>query len=215
MNERNFLDLPVWQCSIDLARRVFRLTSRMGPAEHPEFVRALDSAALDIGNRIAAGMCRSRSDRRLSELEEARAAAARVLSMLWLADSGADRDRPSSREVERLKLLADRIEKYLNHWMAQSRGGRSAAPPAGSGRAAPQPGGSGRQVGQPSESGQPAGLEALARAASAGPVPAAPAQSGHAQTPPPGSDHRLEEALAQMAGKPTDFDPFAGAARNR
>jgi len=185
MAEKRFVDLPVWQCSIDLARRVLRLTSGIGPAEHPEFVRTLESAVLGIGNHVVAAFCRSRPDRRHNELEEARVSAARVLSMLWLMDSGVDQKRPGRKEFSQLKLLAERIEKYLSNWLAELRNNGSARAGAG---------------------GRLGGLDALARVAG-GTLRAKPPVA-----PPAGEDRRLEEVLAEMARQGTDFDPFAGPA---
>ncbi len=185
MARERFEELPVWQCSIDLARRVLRLTTG-GPTsrDHPEFVRTLESAVLGIGNHVVAALCRRAVELRLSELEDARVDAARVLSMLWLMDSGVDPKRPGSKEIGELKVLADRIEKYLANWTAGLRDGSAGRSAAG---------------------GRIGVLEELARNGG-GPGGGGPPVASTA-----GQDRRLEEVLAELARPRTDFDPFAAA----
>lgn len=115
MAPERFEELPVWKYSIDLARRVLRCTSHPAMAKHPEFARQLENNALGIGNQIVTAVS-SRDPRSLADsIAMARICTARTRSMLHLLESG-KRDQALS-DVDKMKTLADRVERYLTGWL--------------------------------------------------------------------------------------------------
>lgn len=115
MAPERFEELPVWKYSIDLARRVLRCTSHPAMAKHPEFARQLENNALGIGNQIVTAVS-SHDPRSLADgIAMARICTARTRSMLHLLESG-KRDQTVS-DVDKMKTLADRVERYLTGWL--------------------------------------------------------------------------------------------------
>jgi four helix bundle protein len=82
MKYRRFEDLPVWQDSADLARRMFEFTIVEELRRHPGLRDQLERAALSVSNNIAEGFERGSTRELLAFLYIARGSAGEVRSML-------------------------------------------------------------------------------------------------------------------------------------
>jgi four helix bundle protein len=82
MKYRRFEDLPVWQDSADLARRMFEFTIIEQLRRHRGLRDQLERAALSVSNNIAEGFERGSTRELLAFLYIARGSAGKVRSML-------------------------------------------------------------------------------------------------------------------------------------
>ena len=82
MKYRRFEELPVWQDSAELARRVLEFTSLDPLRRHPGLRDQLERAALSVSNNVAEGFERGTTNELLAFLYIARGSAGEVRSML-------------------------------------------------------------------------------------------------------------------------------------
>ena len=118
MKYTRFEHLPVWQAGMDLAERIFRLTSDKAFAYQGDLANQLQRAALSVCNNVAEGFERGTTNELLSFLYYARGSAGEVRSMLILADRLARFDHLKS-EISNLKSLAESISRQLRAWAAK------------------------------------------------------------------------------------------------
>jgi len=121
MTTQRFEEMPVWQYSIDLARRVLRLVQDKAVARFRGLTRQLEESALAVSTAIAAGVADGRPAQMADHVAAACVAAARTRSMLWILEVKPSQSAASG-EIGRLKILADRLERYLAGWAANLRG---------------------------------------------------------------------------------------------
>jgi four helix bundle protein len=82
MKYRRFEDLPVWQDSVELARKMYEFTAAEPLRRHRGLRDQLESAALSVSNNIAEGFERGTTKELLAFLYIARGSAGEVRSML-------------------------------------------------------------------------------------------------------------------------------------
>jgi four helix bundle protein len=108
MKYSRFEELPVWNASIELALRIYKLT------QDPSFLRQrslrdqLERAAVSISNNIAEGFERGTTQELLTFIYIARGSAGEVRSMLNLIER-----LPS---FSHLKSAAEEIPRQLRAW---------------------------------------------------------------------------------------------------
>src|SRR6058998_2300296 len=118
MKYRRFEELPVWQDSAELARRVLEFTSLDPLRRHPGLRDQLERAALSISNNIAEGFERGTNNELLAFLYIARGSAGEVRSMLCLLER-IPLFQQLNRDIKLLKQKAERCSRQLKAW-AQS-----------------------------------------------------------------------------------------------
>ena len=115
MKYKRFEELPVWQAAIQLAERVYVLTSRPAFRRHRTLRDQLERAALSVSNNIAEGFERGTTQELLTFVYIARGSAGEVRSMLCLLDRMAVFADPRS-EISDLKSKAESISRQLHGW---------------------------------------------------------------------------------------------------
>ena len=86
MKYKRFEELPVWQCAMELATRVYMLTRDRFFHQPGDLCDQLRRAALSVSNNIAEGYERGTTAELLSYLYIARGSCGEVRSMLCLVD---------------------------------------------------------------------------------------------------------------------------------
>src|SRR6188474_2813760 len=86
MPYQRFEDLPVWNSAIDLALRIFELTTRPEFNGRYSLKDQLERAAVSVSNNIAEGFERGTNKELLSFLYISRGSAGEVRSMLCLLE---------------------------------------------------------------------------------------------------------------------------------
>ena len=115
MTYKRFEDLPVWQASLELARRVYQLTT-LPPFRRNRSLRdQIERAAVSVSNNIAEGFERGTTKELLTFLYIARGSAGEVRSMLCLLETLADFSKLPS-EISELKLRAEVVSRQLRAW---------------------------------------------------------------------------------------------------
>jgi len=116
MKYRRFEDLPVWQDSADLARRMFEFTIVEELRRHPGLRDQLERAALSVSNNIAEGFERGSTRELLAFLYIARGSAGEVRSMLKvLAGWSVVADLKS--QISDLTNESENISRQLYGWI--------------------------------------------------------------------------------------------------
>lgn len=82
MKYRRFEDLPVWQDSAELARKMYEFTAAETLRRHSGLRNQLECAALSVSNNVAEGFERGTTKELLAFLYIARGSAGEVRSML-------------------------------------------------------------------------------------------------------------------------------------
>jgi four helix bundle protein len=129
MKYERFEQLPVWQASIELARRVYQLTRRPPLRRERSLSDQVQRAAVSVSNNIAEGFERGTTQELLTFLYIARGSAGEVRSMLCLFESLFDslfESVPDSVkaaesanfkfEISDLKSQAEGISRQLRGW---------------------------------------------------------------------------------------------------
>lgn len=174
---QRFEDLPAWQESAKLYDAVLEVVNSPQLPLTPACRDELERAALRVGSRIAEGLERPTRVELLEHLAEARAATARLRSMVAVLAA-----HPAARghegQLGRLGCLADSCGRQLNWWMRSVSEARRAvidpgpAPAAEGVAAAPGRTGAGSaRAGRPAVDRVRPGAAAVAR----GGIVAAPA----------------------------------------
>src|SRR3712207_858174 len=112
MKYERFEDLPVWQAAIELAIRVYALTSTDEFKGQASLRDQIERAAVSVSNNIAEGFERGTTQELLTFLYIARGSSGEVRSMLCLIERLPRFDNLKS-EISNLKALADNIPRQL------------------------------------------------------------------------------------------------------
>ena len=115
MKYNRFEELPVWNSAIELAVKVYELTS------NPEFKNRyslrdqLERAAVSVSNNIAEGFERGTNQELLTFLYIARGSVGEVRSMLNLLER-LDGFANLKFQISNLKLLSEEIARQIRGW---------------------------------------------------------------------------------------------------
>jgi four helix bundle protein len=115
MKYSRFEELPVWQDAIELAVRVFALTSSPCFRYHSGTRNQLENATVSISNNIAEGFERGTTQETLTFLYIARGSAGEVRSMLRLLQR-VDTFKELRPEIPDLISRALSVSKQLRAW---------------------------------------------------------------------------------------------------
>lgn len=116
MQYRQFEDLPVWQDSAVLARRMYNFTSLEPFRRHPGLRDQLERAALSISNNVAEGFERGTTNELLGFLYIARGSAGEVRSMLRVLE-GWEAFGNLKSQISDLTARCEKISKQLYGWI--------------------------------------------------------------------------------------------------
>jgi len=115
MKYTRFEELPVWNASIDLALRIYKLTQDRAFVRQRSLRDQLERATVSISNNIAEGFERGTTQELLTFIYIARGSAGEVRSMLSLIER-----LPTfvhlKFETSNLKLTAEEIPRQLRAW---------------------------------------------------------------------------------------------------
>ena len=117
MKYSRFEELPVWQDAIELAVRVFALTSRPVFRRYPSVRDQLERASMSISNNIAEGFERGTTLETLTFLYISRGSAGETRSVLCLCER-LPRLADLKSEISDLKSRAESISRQLRAWSA-------------------------------------------------------------------------------------------------
>src|SRR5688500_7375254 len=115
MKYSRFEDLPVWQDAIELAVRVFALTTLPCFRRHSGTRNQLENAVVSISNNIAEGFERGTTQELLTFLYIARGSAGEVRSMLCLLERLPAFTNLKS-EISNLRAQSENISRQLRGW---------------------------------------------------------------------------------------------------
>ena len=115
MKYNRFEELPVWKAAIQLAVRVYKLTSQKAFLHQRSLRDQIERAAVSISNNVAEGFERGTKQELLTFLYIARGSAGEVRSMLCLLEELPGFDNLKF-EISNLKLLAEEIGRQLRGW---------------------------------------------------------------------------------------------------
>ncbi len=116
MKYRHFEELPVWQDSAELARRMYEFTSLEPLRRHPGLRDQLERAALSVSNNVAEGFERGTTNELLAFLYIARGSAGEVRSMLRVLD-GWDAFSNLKSQISDLRGRCEKISRQLYGWI--------------------------------------------------------------------------------------------------
>ena len=115
MKYTRFEELPVWKAAIELARKVYALTSRRPFLRQRSLRDQIERAAVSLSNNVAEGFERGTTQELLTFLYIARGSAGEVRSMLCLLEMLVDFNDLKS-EISNLKSTAEGISRQLRAW---------------------------------------------------------------------------------------------------
>ena len=116
MKYRRFEELPVWQESAELARRMYEFTSLEPLRRHPGLRDQLERAALSVSNNVAEGFERGTTNELLAFLYIARGSAGEVRSMLRVLE-GWQAFGNFKSQISDLRGRCEKISKQLYGWI--------------------------------------------------------------------------------------------------
>ncbi len=116
MKYKQFEDLPVWNTAIDLAVRVFDLTSTGCVSRYSGFKNQLERCVVSISNNIAEGFERGTHEELLTFLYIARGSTGETRSMLSLLEKLIRNDERLP-QINELKELTLSVTRQLNAWL--------------------------------------------------------------------------------------------------
>ncbi len=116
MKYRRFEDLPVWQDSVELARKMYEFTAAEPLRRHRGLRGQLESAALSVSNNVAEGFERGTTKELLAFLYIARGSAGEVRSMLHVLNGWSGFGNFKS-QIADLKGRSEKISKQLYGWI--------------------------------------------------------------------------------------------------
>jgi four helix bundle protein len=117
MKYERFEDLPVWKTAIELAVRVFELTTRENFKGHGGLRDQLERAVVSISNNIAEGFERGSTQELLTFIYIARGSAGETRSELLLLDRLPAFSSLKS-EIATIRPLAESVSRQLRSWAA-------------------------------------------------------------------------------------------------
>ena len=106
---RSFKDLRVWQASLDLAARVYRLTRDFPPDERFGLVQQMRRAAVSVMSNIAEGYGRGARADYVRFLKMARGSAAELEAQLMLAETLSFVEHDASVQVAQCLASVQRL----------------------------------------------------------------------------------------------------------
>ena len=115
MKYERFEDLPVWKAAIELAEKVYALTSQNQFKGNGSLRDQIERAAVSVSNNIAEGFERGTTQELLTFINIARGSAGEVRSMLCLLER-LDRFQDLKSEISNLKSLALSVSRQLRGW---------------------------------------------------------------------------------------------------
>lgn len=115
MKYSRFEELPVWQAALELAVRVYELTSGDSFRGQSSLRDQLERAAVSVSNNIAEGFERGTTQELLTFLYIARGSVAEVRSMLCLLERLLRFD-PLKSQISDLKSSSESISRQLRAW---------------------------------------------------------------------------------------------------
>ena len=115
MKYSRFEELPVWRAAIELAEKVYALTSNRAFLRQRSLRDQLERAAVSISNNIAEGFERGTTNEVISFLYIARGSAGEVRSMLCLLER-LPAFTDLKFQISNLKSPAEEISRQLRAW---------------------------------------------------------------------------------------------------
>jgi four helix bundle protein len=115
MKYKRFEDLPVWQDAIELAVRVFALTSRSAFRGHYDLRDQLERSAVSISNNIAEGFERGSTQETLTFLYISRGSSGELRSMSHLLDR-LPRFQDLKPDILDVRVRAESISRQIRSW---------------------------------------------------------------------------------------------------
>ena len=115
MKYYRFEELPVWKAAIELAEKVYALTSNRAFLRQRSLRDQLERAAVSISNNIAEGFERGTTNEVISFLYIARGSAGEVRSMLCLLER-LPAFTDLKFQISNLKSPAEEISRQLRAW---------------------------------------------------------------------------------------------------
>jgi len=110
-----FEQLPVWQASIRLGKRIYGMTEKPAFRRRHSLRDQIERAAVSVSNNIAEGFERGTTQELLTFLYIARGSAGEVRSMLCLLES-IEAFAHLESEISDLKAQAEQISRQLRAW---------------------------------------------------------------------------------------------------
>jgi four helix bundle protein len=115
MKYTRFEELPVWQAAIELAVRVFALTSHIAFKGHYDLKDQLERSGVSISNNIAEGFERGSTQETLTFLYISRGSSGELRSMTCLLER-LPRFQDLRFEISDLRSRAESISRQLRAW---------------------------------------------------------------------------------------------------
>jgi four helix bundle protein len=119
MKYNRFEELPVWQDAIELAVRVFALTSTASFRRHRSVRDQIERAAMSVSNNIAEGFERGTTQETLTFLYISRGSCGETRSILCLSERlpGISNGGANLRsEISDLKSKSESVSRQLRAW---------------------------------------------------------------------------------------------------
>jgi four helix bundle protein len=115
MKYNRFEELPVWQDAIELAVRVFALTSRPAFRGHYDLKDQLERSAVSISNNIAEGFERGSTQETLTFLYISRGSSGEIRSMTHLLDR-LPRFQDLKSEILDIRVRSECVSRQIRAW---------------------------------------------------------------------------------------------------
>jgi four helix bundle protein len=115
MKYLRFEELPVWKASIELAVKIYQLTSRREFEGQGSLRNQIERASVSVSNNIAEGFERGTTQELLTFIYISRGSCGEVRSMLCLLECLLRFDNLKS-EISNLKSHAEGISRQLRAW---------------------------------------------------------------------------------------------------
>jgi four helix bundle protein len=115
MKYTRFEELPVWKDAIELAVRVFELTSRSSFRRYRSVRDQVERAAMSVSNNIAEGFERGTTQETLTFLYIARGSCGETRSILCLSER-LPGFTDLRAEISDLKLKSESVSRQLRAW---------------------------------------------------------------------------------------------------
>jgi len=116
MKYSRFEDLPVWNDAIDLAVRVYALTSKPEFKSHWSLKDQIERSAVSVSNNIAEGFERGTNKELLAFLYISRGSSGEVRSMSCLLERMPD-FQSLAAEIKTIKTKAELCSRQLKGWI--------------------------------------------------------------------------------------------------
>jgi four helix bundle protein len=115
MKYTRFEDLPVWKDALELAVRVFALTSHRAFKGHYDLKDQLERAAVSVSNNIAEGFERGSTNETITFLYISRGSSGEIRSMSHLLDR-LPKVQDLRSEIADIRGRAESISRQLRAW---------------------------------------------------------------------------------------------------